>query len=54
MLFELGENGRYTASPIPSKGGWGSIVLPNITNDGREELISADNSDGTITIYFPN
>ena len=54
MLFELGENGRYTASPIPSKGGWGSIVLANLTNDGREELISADNSDGTITIYFPN
>ncbi len=54
MLFELGEDGRYTASPVPSKGGWGSVVLARLTNDDREELISADNSDGTITIYFPN
>jgi hypothetical protein len=54
MLFELGENGRFSASPIPSKGGWGSVVLARLTNDRREELISSDNYDGTITIYFPN
>ena len=25
-----------------------------LTNDGRGEIITADNGDGTITIYFPD
>ena len=53
MLFVPDAKGRFTAFPIPAKGGWGAIAIAKLTNDGRAEIITADNGDGTITIYFP-
>jgi hypothetical protein len=53
MLFEAGAGGHYDATAIPFKGGWGSVTLAKLTKDGRGQLITANNEDGSITIYFP-
>ena len=53
MLFERDSSGRYNASRMPTKGGWGSVAFARLTDDPRGELITANNNDGTITIYFP-
>jgi FG-GAP-like repeat len=53
MLFERGASGGFEASAIPFKGGWGSVAFARLTKDGRGELISANNEDGSITIYSP-
>jgi hypothetical protein len=54
MIDERDAEGRFTASSIPSRGGWGSVAVARLTDDRRAEIITADNDDGTITIYFPN
>ncbi len=53
MLYELGTNGRFNTTPIPARGGWGSVALAALTKDGRSALITANHEDGSITIYFP-
>lgn len=52
-IFQPGANGRFVASSMPSKGGWGRVALAKLTADRRSEIITADNDAGTITIYFP-
>ncbi len=54
MLFEPGAAGHYEATAISFKGGWGSVTLAKLTKDGRGQLITANNEDGSITIYFQN
>jgi hypothetical protein len=54
LLFEPGAGGQYEATAIPFKGGWGSVTLAKLTKDGRGQLITANNEDGSITIYFQN
>ncbi len=54
MLFAPDAKGRFTSFPIPAKGGWGGIAIAKLTIDSRSEIITADNDDGTITIYFPD
>jgi hypothetical protein len=54
MLFARTRAGRFEISSVPSKGGWGSVALARLTKDKSAELITANNEDGTITIYFPN
>ena len=54
MLFVPDAHGRFTSFPIPAKGGWGGIAILKLTNDSHGEIITADNNDGTITIYFPD
>ncbi len=53
VLFERGGDGRFAASSIPSKGGWGGVALARLTDDRRSEIVTANNEDGTITIFFP-
>ena len=53
MLFERDARGHSEATSIPFKGGWGSVALARLTKDGRGELITANNEDGSITVYFP-
>ena len=53
MLFVPDAQGRFTSFRIPAKGGWGGILIAKLTNDSHSEIVTADNSDGTITIYFP-
>ena len=53
MLFERDSRGRFDATAVPFKGGWGSVALARLTKDGRGELITANNEDGSITVYFP-
>jgi FG-GAP-like repeat/FG-GAP repeat len=54
MLFVPDAQRRFTSFQIPAKGGWGGIAIAKLTNDSRREIITADNDDGTITIYFPD
>jgi hypothetical protein len=54
MLFEPRTSGHYDAIPIPFKGGWGNVTLADLTSDRQGELITANNEDGSITIYFPD
>ncbi len=53
MLFERGADGRFVASAIPVKGGWGSVTMAKLTAERSSELITADADNGTITIFFP-
>ncbi len=53
VLFERDADGRFAASSIPSKGGWGAVALSRLTDDRRSEMITANHEDGTITIFFP-
>jgi len=53
MLFERGANGRFAATSIPSKGGWGALAMARLTRDRGSEIVTADADDGTITIFFP-
>lgn len=52
MLFERAGSGRFEATALPFKGGWGSVAFARLTKNGGE-LIGANNEDGSITIYFP-
>ena len=54
MVFDRGSDGEFVASSIPFKGGWGSVAVARLTGDRRSEIITANNEDGTITIFFPN
>lgn len=54
MLFERHSDGRFAASSIPIKGGWGAVTVARLTHDRYSEVITANADDGTITIYFPN
>jgi hypothetical protein len=54
MLFERGRNGTFVSSSIPSKGGWGSVAMARLTDVRSSQIITANNDDGTITLYFPN
>jgi hypothetical protein len=40
---------RFTQS---SAGGWGSIAIADLNGDGRDDLITADNDEGRITLYL--
>lgn len=53
MLFERDGTGRFAATSIPIKGGWGGLTLARLTEDRGSELITANADDGTITIFFP-
>lgn len=53
MLFVRDAVGHFTRFPIPAKGGWGGVTVARLTNDHRSQIITADNENGTITIYFP-
>jgi hypothetical protein len=52
-LFERVESGQFEASTVPFKGGWGNVTLARLTKDGHGELVTANNEDGSLTIYFP-
>jgi hypothetical protein len=54
MLFVPDARGRFTPFSIPAKGGWGGIAIAKLTNDRRREIITANQDDGTVTIYFPD
>jgi hypothetical protein len=53
MLFVSDASGRFARFPVPAKGGWGGVTIAKLTNDNRNQIITADNGNGTITIYFP-
>ena len=54
MIFERDSDDRFTSSSQPIKGGWGAVAFARLNNNHRGELITANNEDGTITIFFAN
>ena len=52
MLFERHRDGRFAASSIPIKGGWGAVTIAKLTHNRSSEIITANADDGTITLYF--
>lgn len=53
MLYDHSANGTFTASSMPIDGGWGSLAIARLTDDRRADLITANNDNATITLYFP-
>ena len=53
-IFERGGDGRFISFSQPFKGGWGAVAFADLSNNHRGELITANNEDGTITIFFPD
>jgi hypothetical protein len=53
MLYDRSANGSFTASSMPIAGGWGSVAIARLTADPRAALITANNDNATITLYFP-
>jgi hypothetical protein len=53
MLFDRAGDGRFAASSISSKGGWGAVTMARLISGPSSELITANPDDGTITIFFP-
>jgi len=52
MIFEPGRDGRFISSSQPFKGGWGSVTSAHLGVGHQDELITANNDDGTITVFF--
>ena len=42
----------FTRFMHATPGGWGSVAVADLNGDGRAEIITANNDDGSITIYF--
>jgi hypothetical protein len=53
MLFNRSEDGHFTASSVPAKGGWGAVAVARLTAERRSEVVTADADNGSVTIYFP-
>jgi hypothetical protein len=53
MLFERLPDGRFATSSFPIKGGWGAVAVARLTGDPRNQIITANSDDGTVSIYFP-
>ncbi|HVU00014.1 MAG TPA: VCBS repeat-containing protein [Acidobacteriaceae bacterium] len=53
LLYRRGADGRFTSSPMPIRGGWGSVALAPLSREGGSAIITANADAGSITIYFP-
>lgn len=53
-VLERDGDGRFTSSIQPFKGGWGGVAFASLSNNHRGEIITANNEDGTITIFLPD
>jgi hypothetical protein len=54
VIFERDGKGHFTPSIQLAKGGWGGVAFGYLSNSHKGELITANNDDGTITIFFPD
>lgn len=54
VIFEQDGEGHFNPFVAPFKGGWGAVAFGHLRNSHRGELITANNDDGTITIFFPD
>jgi VCBS repeat protein len=53
LAIFLGHAGNtFTRMNLPSAGGWGGVAVADLNSDRRDDLITANNSDESITIYF--
>jgi hypothetical protein len=53
-LTIFARDGRITSSSQPFKGDWGGVAFAYLSNNHRGEIITANDEDGTITIFFPD
>ena len=49
-IFIGGSGGALARYTHTSAGGWGSIAAADVNGDGRDNLITANEDDGTITV----
>jgi hypothetical protein len=54
LIFARDGNGHFAASSQPAKGGWGAVTMTHLRGSRRGELVTANESDGTITVLSPN
>jgi hypothetical protein len=54
VIFERDSEGHFIPSSQPAKGGWGAVAFGHLSSSRGCELITANNDDGTVTIFFPN
>jgi hypothetical protein len=53
-IFARDSDGHFLPFTQGFKGGWGAVALGRLTDSRHGELITANNEDGTITIFFPD
>ena len=54
LIFARDGKGHFSALSQPAKGGWGAVTFSHLTHRRGGELITANNDDGTITIFSAN
>lgn len=54
VIFKGDGKGRFVASLVPYKGGWGGVAVANLGSGRADEIITANADDGTITIFSGN
>jgi hypothetical protein len=53
LAIFVGQAGNeFSRTNLPSAGGWGGVSIADLNSDGRDDLITANNSDGTVTVYL--
>ena len=53
-IFLSNSRKGFTRSTQATPGGWGSVAVADLDADGKADIVTANNGEGTITIYFSN
>jgi hypothetical protein len=53
-IFARDSDGHFHSFAQAFKGGWGAVAFGHLTDSRHGELITANNEEGTITIFFPD
>jgi hypothetical protein len=51
LTLENQDRGQFAVTSQAVPGGWGSVVVADLTGKGKNDLITADNDAGSITVY---
>ncbi|WP_158748456.1 VCBS repeat-containing protein [Acidobacterium sp. S8] len=51
LTFENQDRGQFAETSQAAPSGWGSVVIADLIGKGKNDLITADNEAGSITIY---
>jgi pSer/pThr/pTyr-binding forkhead associated (FHA) protein len=53
MLFFLGSrNGTFVVHTRRSQGGWDAIAVGDLNEDGKDDVVVANNEDDTVTVLL--
>jgi FG-GAP-like repeat len=51
-IFLSNPGKEFTRSTHSTPGGWGSVAVADLDADGKADIITSNNGDDTVTIYF--